>query len=59
MVAFMPDFFERLDDLAGIAKTGVAPVWLERVAFVFLAVTVAAAPHSIATTTGPRSDALT
>ena len=27
----MPKFFERLDDLAGIAKSETARVWLERV----------------------------
>ncbi|MEP6705606.1 MAG: hypothetical protein ABJB34_12435, partial [Acidobacteriota bacterium] len=46
----MPEFFERLDALAG---TGDAPSlvrWLERVAFVFLLLMVLSAPHSIAAT---------
>ena len=47
----MGEFFERLDGLADIesAKEG-ARVWLERAAFLFLLVTFAAAPHSIAAT---------
>lgn len=49
MFAFMRKFFERLDGLAGIENGGVV-AWLERAAFVFLVLTFAAAPHSIAAT---------
>jgi len=49
MFALMAGFFERLDEVAGV-QGGVAVVWLERVAFVFLVLTFAAAPHSIAAT---------
>ena len=45
----MAGFFERLDEVAGV-QGGMAVVWLERVAFVFLVLTFAAAPHSIAAT---------
>ena len=45
----MPNFFERLDAVAGI-DGGRAVVWLERVAFIFLLLTFASAPHSIAAT---------
>ena len=49
MFALMAGFFERLDGLAGI-EGGRAAAWLERIAFVFLVLTLAAAPHSIAAT---------
>lgn len=45
----MRNFFERLDDTAGIEGEG-ASAWLERFAFIFLVLTFAAAPHSIAAT---------
>lgn len=46
----MQKFLERLDKIAGI-ETGNAMVsWLERGAFVFLILMLAAAPHSIAAT---------
>lgn len=50
MFAFMRKFFERLDDLAGTGSGENAVRWLERAAFVFLIVMLAAAPHSIAAT---------
>jgi len=46
----MRTFFERLDMLAGIDGTGTAVQWLERFAYLFLVLTFAAAPHSIAAT---------
>ncbi len=46
----MRKFFERLDMLAGIGETGTAVQWLERFAYLFLVLTFAAAPHSIAAT---------
>src|SRR4030095_10646097 len=46
----MDAFMEKLDRLAGI-ENGAAPVrWLERIVFVFLVLTIVAAPHSIAAT---------
>lgn len=50
MFAFMANFFERLDEIAGISGGSSAAVWLERAAFVFLLLMFAAAPHSIAAT---------
>ena len=50
MFAFMRKFFERLDRLAVINRDGGAVAWLERIAFVFLLLTFASAPHSIAAT---------
>ncbi|MCC6328656.1 MAG: PDZ domain-containing protein, partial [Acidobacteria bacterium] len=50
MFAFMRDFFERFDRLADINRDGGAVAWLERIAFVFLLLTFASAPHSIAAT---------
>jgi O-antigen ligase len=44
----MTGFFERLDDLAGIGREGLAARLLDRVAFVFLFLMVLTAPHSIA-----------
>ena len=46
----MRNFFERLDGLAGIENNASAVVWLERGAFLFLLIMLAAAPHSIAAT---------
>lgn len=46
----MGKFFERLDRLADINRDGGAVAWLERIAFVFLLLTFASAPHSIAAT---------
>ena len=46
----MRKFFERLDRLADINRDGGAVAWLERIAFVFLLLTFASAPHSIAAT---------
>lgn len=46
----MTPFIERLDRLAGIPEGSVGAVWAERVAFVFLLLMVASAPHSIAAT---------
>lgn len=50
MFAFMRDFFERLDTLAGIDSESPAVTRLERAAFIFLLLMVVAAPHSIAAT---------
>lgn len=47
MVAFMTEFFERFDRLAGIKET---PVWLDRAAFACLILLAISAPHSIAAT---------
>src|SRR6185436_15244566 len=44
----MVRLFERLDDIAGIDALGIAAVWLERIAFIFLLLMVLSAPHSIA-----------
>jgi O-antigen ligase len=41
---------ERLDELAGIETENVFAKWLERLAFIFLILTVLSAPHSIAAT---------
>jgi O-antigen ligase len=41
---------ERLDELAGIETKNVFAKWLERLAFIFLILTVLSAPHSIAAT---------
>src|SRR5688500_4575139 len=46
----MTKFLERLDELAGTNDESKAVLWLERIAFVFLILTVASAPHSIAAT---------
>lgn len=46
----MKKFFERLDKLAGIEAGNAAVSWLERTAFIFLLIMLAAAPHSIAAT---------
>ncbi len=46
----MRKFFERLDELGGIAEAPASVRWLERTAFVFLVLMFAAAPHSIAAT---------
>lgn len=46
----MQTALRRLDELAGIDAGDRAVAWLERIAFVFLVVTVVAAPHSIAAT---------
>ena len=50
MFAVMGNFFERLDRTAGIDDSGGAVTWLERTAFIFLVLTFASAPHSIAAT---------
>lgn len=47
MVAFMAEFFDSLDRLAGIEKTGK---WLDRAAFACLILLAISAPHSIAAT---------
>jgi O-antigen ligase len=44
----MATVFDRLDTLGGIGTSGPAARWLERIAFVFLLLMVATAPHSIA-----------
>jgi hypothetical protein len=44
----MAGIFERLDQLAGIDEHAFTVRWLERAAFVFLALMVVTAPHSIA-----------
>jgi len=49
MFALMPNFFERLDKIAGIESSRAA-ARLERTAFIFLLLTFASAPHSIAAT---------
>src|SRR5688500_5361030 len=46
----MPGFLERLDDLSEVESGGVLVRWLDRIAFVFLLLMVASAPHSIAAT---------
>ncbi|NOT47651.1 MAG: PDZ domain-containing protein [Acidobacteria bacterium] len=46
----MQKFLETLDEFAGIATGSAIVVWLERAAFVFLIIMLAAAPHSIAAT---------
>ena len=46
----MQTYLERLDRLAGIADRNAVVVWPERVAFLFLVLTVLSAPHSIAAT---------
>lgn len=46
----MKKFLERLDKFAGIETCNAAVSWLERAAFVFLLIMLAAAPHSIAAT---------
>lgn len=50
MFAFMLPFFERMDRLAGIDPSNTTDAWLERLAFIFLILTFAFAPHSIAAT---------
>jgi hypothetical protein len=47
MVAFMAEFFDSFDRLAGIKET---PTWLDRAAFAFLVLLAISAPHSIAAT---------
>jgi hypothetical protein len=47
MFAFMAEFFDSLDRLAGIKET---PVWLDRAAFACLVLLAISAPHSIAAT---------
>lgn len=47
MFAFMADFFDSLDRLAGIKETAI---WLDRAAFAFLVLLAISAPHSIAAT---------
>ena len=46
----MQTALRRLDELAGIDAGDRTVAWLERIAFVFLVLTVVAAPHSIAAT---------
>jgi hypothetical protein len=46
----MQKILGRLDELAGIETENVFAKWLERVAFIFLILTVLSAPHSIAAT---------
>lgn len=50
MFAFMRRFFERLDRLAGTDVESGLALWLDRIAFAFLVLTVVFAPHSIAAT---------
>jgi hypothetical protein len=46
----MPTLLARIDDLAAIPDSPRLVLWLERIAFVFLALMVIFAPHSIAAT---------
>ena len=46
----MRSYIEQLDRFAGIESGGAVVRWLERIAFVFLALMVIFAPHSIAAT---------
>ncbi len=46
----MQNLLEELDGLSGIREGSRAVVWLERIAFVCLVLTVVSAPHSIAAT---------
>jgi hypothetical protein len=46
----MQKILGRLDELAGIETENVFAGWLERIAFIFLILTVLSAPHSIAAT---------
>lgn len=46
----MQSFFNWLDRIADIKTENSFPKWLERIAFLFLIVTILAAPHSIAAT---------
>src|SRR5678815_5153730 len=46
----MRSYLEQLDRFAGIESGGAVVRWLERTAFVFLALMVTFAPHSIAAT---------
>jgi hypothetical protein len=58
MFALTRKFFERLDGLAGVNDECAVVKWLERFAFVFLVLTFAAAPHSIAATQSARAGLL-